>query len=221
MKKFAVGLTALVVTAPVVAGPDWVEVNDAGSIFETAQPVLGVGTPQRISGTLSAGRGLQDLEDLYLIRIEQPTLFSFTMLESSFDSQLYLFNVTLAGQLFGLLSNNDANISTTDAAIFQSLATDSTGAEVLLPGVYCLGITGAGRYPVSRNGAIFFQAAPTELSGPDGPGGINPLQGWAGSGGGGAYDIELVGVGYFNVPSPGALVIGAFGGVASLRRRRR
>ncbi len=220
MKKLAAGLVAIIVAAPCWAGPDWIEVNDAGSTFETAQPVLGIGTPQHISGTLSAGRGLQDFEDLYLIRIEQPTAFSFTMNGSDFDSQLYLFNVTLAGQLFGLLSNDDAAVDYTEAAIAQSLATDATGAEVLLPGVYCLGITGAGRYPVSRNGAIYFQATSTELSGPDGPGGLNPLRTWEGTGASGSYDVELMGVGYVNVPSPTAAVVGCLVGVASLRRRR-
>ncbi|MFO0833153.1 MAG: hypothetical protein U0637_15075 [Phycisphaerales bacterium] len=216
----AVGLSALCLSAPAWAGPDWVEVSDAGSTLASAQAVVGIGTPQRISGSLSAGRGLQDLEDLYLIRIEQPSTFSFTMTGSEFDSQLYLFNVTLADQLFGLLSNNNLNNLTSEASIFQSTATDGTGAEVLMPGVYCLGITGAGRYPVGRNGAIFNQVTPTELSGPDGPSGINPLTGWAGDGASGSYEVVLVGAGYVNVPAPAsALVLGCVG-VSVLRRRR-
>lgn len=203
-----------------LAGPDWIEQLDAGSDFATAQAVVGIGTPQRISGTLTAGRGLSDLEDIYLIRIDAPATFSFTMQNSDFDSQLYLFNITLASQLFGLLSNNNASPSTSEASIFQSLATDGSGAQVLTPGVYALAITSAGRAPVSLNGAIFNQLTPTELSGPDGPGGINPLLGWDGPGTSGSYEVELEGIGYVDVPAPGTAAALTLAGLLATRRRR-
>ena len=70
--------SVVVVSAPALAGPDWVENIDAGSSLLTAQAVVGIGTPQRISGTLSTGF-TGDFEDIYIIRIDQPTSFSFSM----------------------------------------------------------------------------------------------------------------------------------------------
>jgi hypothetical protein len=214
---FVVVLCAL--AAPAYAGPDWIEIGDAGSTLGTAQAVTGIGTPRHIEGSLSSSlMAAGDYEDMYLLRIETPTSFHFDLSGSSFDSMLYLFNVTQAQEAFGLLANNDAPTSI-GSLIDGPNATDGSGAMVLNPGVYALAITGFNRHPISRTGSIFFFASTTETSGPDGPGGTNPLQGWDGVGAVGTYSIDLDGIGYVSVPAPSAAAILAAG--VLLRRRRR
>jgi hypothetical protein len=216
-RLFVAVVCALAGTA--YAGPDWIEVGDAGSSLATAQPIVGVGQPQRIEGSLSSGFAEQgvDLEDMYLLRIETPTSFSFDSTQTTFNTMLYLFNVTQAQEAFGLLANNDTPSSF--GSIIDGPATDNTGAMVLNPGVYALAVTGFNRHPVSRTGDIFFFGSSTEISGPDGPGGINPLQGWTGAGETGSYTITLQGIGYVSVPAPGALAV--LGAGVFMRRRRR
>jgi hypothetical protein len=232
MKHFVACLVPLgCLSAPALAGPDWLEQGDAGSFLASAQAVVGLGTPQKISGSLSNGSAftdgdgapggltLPDFEDVYIIRIDQPATFSFTTSNASFDTQLFLFNITLGTQLFGLMANDSANLMTTSAQI-TTASTDGTGVKVANPGLYAIAVTGAGRYPTSLGGAIFNLAVPAEISGPDGPGGINAHNGWAGDGAVGDYEIDLEGIGYVDVPAPGAAgLLGAIALVASRRRR--
>lgn len=215
---------ALALSSAALAGPDWVEIGDAGSIVDTAQAVLGESpTLRSIRGSLSFGSGLADgaadYEDMYLIRITQPSMFSFSATGSTFNPQCFLFNITLPGEAFGLLGNDDTATSNQPRLI--SPATDGTGASVVLPGVYALGISGFGRDPVSSGGRIFNFASPTEVSGPDGPGGINPHSGWIGQGEVGTYDLDIQGVTFFDVPAPGSAVVFAAAAGALSRRRRR
>jgi hypothetical protein len=207
------------------AGPDWIEGEfDAGSTLSTAQQIVGVGELLVLFGSLSAGspfgglRSAPDYEDMYLLQIASPTLFSFTVGSANFDPQLFLFNITLPGEALGLLANNDTPMS--NLPRLTSPATDATGAMVLLPGAYALGVSGVGRVPVSPTGPIFFFGSPTEVSGPDGPGGINPLSGWTGVGDVGDYEIRLEAVTWYNIPAPasGSLLLG---GWMLARRRRR
>lgn len=210
--------------APSLAGPDWIEgAEDAGSTILTAQKIVGVGDLLRISGKLSLGsaRGvvsLPDYEDLFLLTISQPTLFSFTVASANFDPQLFLFNITIPGEALGLLANNDTVLG--NLPVLTSPATDGTGAMVLLPGSYALGVSGVGRVPVSLTGPIFNFASTTEVSGSDGVGGINPLYDWTGTGQTGGYEIDLVGCDYFDVPAPSACSLLLLGGALSARRRR-
>lgn len=213
----AVGSTA-------VAGPDWVEGdNDAGSFFFSAQATLGAGALTSISGKLSAFPSLhgggEDFEDIFLITITDPANFSITISNATFNAQLFLFHITLPGQLLGLLANDDTIFGQTP--VLTSMSTDGSGAQLTAPGQYALAIAGAGRFPVSNTGAIFNFASPTEISGPDGPGGFNPLSDWSGIGEVGEYGIELEGVGFYDLPAPGVLGLLALAGVGGGRRRRR
>jgi hypothetical protein len=205
--------------AAAYAGPDWVEVGDAGSTLATAQAVTGIGTPTHILGTLSSGLQGGDYEDMYLIRIETPTSFKFDLTSCPFDSMLYLFNITQAQEALGLLANNDTPLGF--GSLIDGPATDLTGSMVVNPGEYALAITGYDRYPVSRTGAIFYFANHTEISGPDGPGGLNPLEGWEGVGDVGSYDVELTGIGYVAAPAPSSCVALGMLALGSWRRRRR
>lgn len=220
--KYSKAMALLVFCAPVaaLAGPDWIERGDAGSTRDNAQFVTGIGAPTTISGSLSSNLLGEDYEDLYVIRIEYPTTFSFTMGPATFDSQLYLFAISDGFDFYGMLSNDDESAISTAAAIDQSFATDGTGSHVIYKGLYCLAITTSGRYPVSPSGAIFYQATNTEISGPDGPGRYGALSGWEGPGGSGSYLIELDGIGYADIPTPGVISVFAAGTLAMLRRRR-
>jgi uncharacterized protein (TIGR03382 family) len=216
----ALGLAVLAVAAGrAVAGPDWVEHNEAGSTLPTAEPTIGVGSINTISGTLNGGELVPDFEDMYLIRILDPLNFSMSVISANFDAQLFLFNVTLPGEAFGLLANDNGPNS--NMPFLTSLATDGTGSKVSFAGVYAVAISASGRVPVSRTGPIFFFANPTEISGPDGIGGINPHEDWTGPGVGGSYAISCTGVGFYETPAPGTGAVLAVGGLLAARRRRR
>jgi hypothetical protein len=218
-RVYTIGLSVLLLASgTAVAGPDWVEHGDAGSTLSTAQQTLGSGPINFISGTLGGtGLGL-DQEDMYLVRVVDPASFSLSIVSADFSAQIWVFNVTLPGEAFGLLANQ----GTTDGSpTVTSMATDGTGAQLTLPGVYAIAISGLGRVPVSRTGPIFTFQNPTEISGPDGPGGFNPHQGWIGQGQVGGYTIHTVGVGFYDVPAPASGALLAAGAIFASRRRRR
>ncbi len=201
-----------------LAGPDWVEHGDAGSTLGGAQQTIGIGAIHTISGTLGGQTLTGDFEDMYLIRVLDPATFSMKVIGANFDAQLWVFNVTIPGQAFGLLANDNTPAGINP--IVTSLATDGTGAQLKVPGVYAVAISGAGRVPVSLNGPIFFFGSPTEISGPDGPGGINPHIDWTGEGETGSYTIQTEGVGFYDTPAPGSIAVLAAGAIAGARRRR-
>lgn len=209
-----VGLTC----GTALAGPDWVEGGDAGSMLASAQPTFGVGQIHSISGTLSGSLLLPDFEDMYLIKVTDPSIFQMKIIGADFDAQLWVFNVTLPGEAFGLLGNDNTILG--NAPVLGPLATDGTGAKISLPGVYAIAISGAGRVPVSQNGPIYNFVSPTEVSGPDGPGGFLPLSGWTGDGQVGSYTIQTTGIGFYEVPAPASASLLALAGVLAARRRR-
>ncbi|MCH8152924.1 MAG: hypothetical protein IH830_11200 [Planctomycetes bacterium] len=160
------------------AGPEWVEPGDAGSDPDSAQRPTGTGTLMTIQGKLDgleplhANPGVQDYEDMYLIRIDGPVAFSATTVEvfggsAEFDTRLYLFAV----DGFGLLGNDDTFIpglgegEVSTGSTLENAATDGTGVVITEPGLYFLAITVSPRDPVSSGGPIFS----FESSGPEGP----------------------------------------------------
>jgi hypothetical protein len=60
----------------------------------------------------------------------------------------------------------------------ENEATDDTEARIESPGLYLLTITVSPQDPVSDSGIIFFFGEPYEVSGPDGPGGEDPISNW-------------------------------------------
>ena len=205
-----------------VAGPDWLEQGDAGSTIITAQRPIrpeGALSLQSVAGTLAEGLSEPDYEDLYYIRITNPGSFSIRPAFADFNVVLYLFNITVNGEGYGLLGNDNESPTSTLPKL-TAMSTDGTGVQISVPGDYVLAVTGFGRTPVSRGGAIFNLASPTEISGPDGPGGFNPLSAWTGIGETGNYSFQLVATDFPVVPAPGALVAFAAGGLALCRRRR-
>lgn len=238
MNKVNVAMTAVVVMcAPAFGrGPEWVEQGDAGSLPNGAQIVSGSGGLQKISGALEGAvnfDGTGDFEDMYLIYIDDPQNFSATTTflnggSADFDSQMWLF----APSGFGILGNDDTfvigegNGTVLPGSTLGPKATDRSGAMITEPGLYLLAISGKFEVPISPEGLICTFASPTEISGPDGPGGGQPISAWnntslnfgAPLGQTGTYSIALTGTSL--VPAPSgfvALLIGA----AGLRRRAR
>ncbi len=205
-----------------LAGPDWVEQVDAGSVLSSAQLTRGEGSIRTIQGTLSGallGPGA-DFEDMYIISIAEPATFSFTTANANFNSVMYLLNITQGNEAFGLLGADDVGESS--GAILTGVATDGSGAQVTNPGLYALVVTFSGNRCQSRTGNIFRFDTPTEITGPDGVGGTNPHEGWAndGSFSGGEYVIDIVGVEFAEVPAPGTLALAALASAVLSRRRR-
>jgi uncharacterized protein (TIGR03382 family) len=204
-----------------LAGPDWVERGDAGAVLGTAQITRGVGQITNIEGTLSgASLSGNDFEDMYIIEITQPSTFFFSSGNATFDSALYLFNITEADEAFGLLgTQNDGELR---RARLIGFSNDGSGAQLVNPGLYALAVTFAGNRPQSRTGDIFTFDGESEISGPDGPGGTNPHSGWAFDGqfSGGSYNIEIEGVGFAEVPAPSTLAFAGLAGLVASRRRR-
>jgi hypothetical protein len=204
-------MISCVVTERAMAGPDWDEICDAGGTPGGAQVITS--PVKTIRGRLNACAlaGTPDMEDMYRFTINVPTIFcARTVLlgtnvdccgeetapatqGTTFDTQLWLFRST--GH--GLLANDNESGSST-LSFLPNAANDSTGAMVVLPGIYYLAISGKpNRVPVdASNNLIFSFASATEVSGPDGQGGANPMVGWIGSGATGPsiqYEIFICG----------------------------
>lgn len=208
------------------AGPEWdqdLTGPDAGALPGDAQVVQGSLTDPVtfIQGELEGnfGPGPSDFQDMYLIQIVTPSTFFARTIDSTtpngftdFDTQLWLFDTAGLGLL-----GNDNSASITTLSELTSVPSDGSPALVT-PGFYYLAISGAGSAPVSGGGSIFSFGTPTELSGPDGPGGLSAISGWDLPGATGRYTIELRGVNF--APAPGALAVLAMGFLGSRRRRR-
>jgi len=204
-------------------GPEWVEKGDAGTLPTSAQVVTSSPTGQvkKISGALNgldgslAGDG--DYVDMYYVCINDPTLFCIvtsqgTQGSATFDTQLWVFD----SQGRAVMGNDDASANDTGSAIFQ-FANDGSEAGIFEPGLYYICISGKGVAPFGDGGSLYSFRTPTEVSGPDGPGGGSPVAGWGTNGPTGEYTIAMNGV--CPVPAPGglALMLGAF----AVRRARR
>lgn len=210
----AIGLSCA--TCSAWAGPDWEEICDAGSSIGLAQPITGGGGSVRsIYGRLGAcpiAGGGPDFEDVYLIFIDNPGQFCAETVPAgesasccgvcppdcqgaiqgtNFNTQLWLFKAN--GN--GLLGNDDDVAGPPGLSRLGNAATDASGAVLNTPGLYYLAISGGPqRDPFSVGGPIFNQATLFEVSGPDGPGGTQPLSTWNGLGVQGDYEIFVCGV---------------------------
>ena len=223
--------------APAGAGPNWVEGlcsgGSAGGTPGSACGVNGIGGLATISGSTSVpfGPGQLDLEDMYIIHITDANVFSASTEDpgTTFDTQLWLFrfdSVDPFSNGLGLLANNDFS-STADHSELGPMSTDGTGIAIT-DGIYYLAISGGaglgvpdpGRFPTAGGLPIFDLMMPTEISGPDGMGGGNVIDGWGGEGAVGSYVIHLEGVSFLPIPAPGAAWALALLAVHKRRRRR-
>lgn len=215
--------------AGVIAGPIWPE-GAAGRLPAFAEPVTVPVThiTGALTGSLFRGVEANDFEDMYQIRIldeHQCGGKGFTANTTwmvtpgginDFNTQLWLFDA--AGR--GLLGNDDAGPGVPQSFI-SFPANDLTLQPFPGPGIYYLAITGFNDDPLSPGGQIFNQSSPFEISGPDGPGGLLPINNWTSSGSSdiGLYDIQLECVGA--VPEPAACSLLLVGVALALTRRGR
>ena len=218
-------LSASLVTATTaLAGPEWPELGDAGNLPGNAQIPGGSGSLGKITGALTGfgpgpSPGAGDFQDMYRIYIDDPDTFSAStnpMLggDTSFDTQLWLF--TLEGA--GLLANDDATLGSGYSTLLP-LSTDGSGSELTHAGFYYLAVSGYDSDPISNGDLpIFLQPDRTEISGPDGPGGLVPISGWGPATGDiGTYEIAITGASF--TPAPGALALLILGAGGRNRRR--
>lgn len=228
MRRLA-AILVMAVGSCALAGPEWPEGGDAGSLPGSAQPISngGGGVVTKIIGRLEGPpgmphRGIGDFQDMYRINIVDPMLFSASTSavnggSADFDSSLWLFNLdgtAILGNLEYFLDPSSSRIT--------GQSTDGTGAMIVTPGEYLLAISCTGSDPLGGPGfgPMFEFVLPDEVSGPDGPGGLNnQIVGWSEGDQFGNYEIALHGV-EFIVPAPAGAV--AFSGLlfAGLRRRR-
>lgn len=158
-------------------GPEWVEGADAGATPTSAQNTTGLGPVNFIRGKLSGletlplGGGMGDLQDVFLIYIDDPMNFSATTAfnggQADFDSRLYLFDMNGAG----LLGNDTAPLATaggTDDALLTNMSDDGTGIVITDPGLYLIAVTVSEFGPQCAGENIYNIVIPTEISGPDG-----------------------------------------------------
>lgn len=195
--------TVLALAGPSWAGPDIIEGSDAGSTASDATPAIGEGLLTGIRGSLVGQLLAGDFEDMYLIRIADPESFSASTALSmdgfaDFDTQLWLFTFVSGTEplALGLLANDEAPGEPPGPSTIRPSATDGSGAEIKVPGLYYIAITGFNDDPVSIPGPIFNQVERTEISGPDGVGGSSPHVEWTAEGHVGEYRIDLAGAEY-------------------------
>lgn len=216
--RLAVLFSTCVLATTAFAGPDWTEVGDAGSFSDNAQVPTGNGMINSLTGRLGLRGSEMDFEDMYVIGVDDPGAFSLTILNANFDAVLYMFHFTQAGAALGLLANDNSEVESTIPHLV-GMATDGTGVTLDLAGDYLIAVCGAGRRPVSATGAIFNFETSTEISGADGPGGLNRHIGWEGEGETGDYRIDMTGTIFPRIPAPGTAAVLCVGGLLARRRR--
>lgn len=207
MKKL-IAIMALAALSGSALADDWREVGDAGAL-PPGQVTLGPGALTSITGKLEGQNGdVTDFEDMYCIRIVNPTGFRATTVGgANWDTQLWLFN---AGGL-GVAFNDDSS----------GVQSTLTGQFVPAAGIYHIAITGYNRDAVDASGALLWNNQPFGIErAADGPGAANPIAGWTGSGATGDYVISLEGAEFCRVPAPGAMAFLGLGGLVAARRRR-
>jgi hypothetical protein len=167
----------------------WQEVGNAGDLPATAQAAAGQGSLEFIFGSLDGA----DEVDMFQIVICDPSFFSATTVgQTSFDTILFLFDQSGMG-----VAMNDDSGGTLQSTI--------TSQFITAPGVYYLALARYNRQAVSPGGRIFQPATFTTETGPNGPGGGEPISGWITSSvGAGAYSILLTGACMVDLATPGA-----------------
>jgi hypothetical protein len=153
------------------------EAGDAGDLPGSAQD-LTAASVEAIDGAIGAAAD----QDLYRVCLEGGGGFSAsTVGGTELDTQLFLFDAS--GR--GVYGNDDSQ------ATRQSTLPAGDPLTPAAPGAYLLAISPYDRDPAGAGGEIFGGG---RIQAPVGPGGGDPLTGWAGSDGApGAYRIALTG----------------------------
>jgi hypothetical protein len=201
----ACAAAAAVVAAPPAEGPEWTELKDAGALPDAAQKPTGIGALSMIHGDLDADGVVpaSDYQDMYLVRIADVDAFLATTEPpvaggfADFDTELWVFGIDEKG-----IVANDESPSIAGVSFLDATADDGSGSAITATGLYYIAISGHDSNAKSATGLIFGQATRTEISGPDGPGGMDEIDGWTPLiGETGTYTIRLRGVEFVNCPA--------------------
>lgn len=190
MSASAMFLALLAVCGSAQAGPDWTEIPDAGRL--TPQIITLANQPKSIFGVLTGidADGGPDIADTYSLQVDKPgelvaTTAGTSPLElgglTDFNTTLYLF----ADDGRGLLANDDISVNNNRSRLL-AYSTDGTGIRIPGPGRYRLAVSYNDVFPANSIGAIFDLNPGTtfgrfQVSGPDGPGGQQPIATWQGN----------------------------------------
>lgn len=221
----AIALFVPAAHASIDRGPDFIEPGDTGSSRDTAKDVKteAGGTVSTISGSLGGGglRGPGDFQDVYRIRISDPSAFKISLKNSSFDipdAMLFLFNEN--GNPIMASNNSDPeNLDPVLNNVDNAFFTDA--------GIYYLAITSApseARIELENGESIaLFNLVnnPFGTVGPaEGTGDFEWTSEWTppNPNNFGSYMMLLDGV--TSVPSPAGLAVLGIGLFANRRRRR-
>jgi hypothetical protein len=162
----ALASLALLSLAPAANAAD--EVGDAGDLPATAQDLTGAAV-ESINGTFSEGTDI----DMYRVCLDGGGSFSAsTVGGTAVDTQLFLFDSS--GR--GVYSNDDESEGVVQSLLpsGHALTPSAQGEYLLAVGVYNLDPQSSD----GEEGSIF--PALAEVVGPTGPGGADPVIGWAG-----------------------------------------
>ena len=160
----------------------YAESGDTGELPAQAQ-VIDSGALTEITGTLEG----DDDVDLYAFCLEGNGTFSAAISAGEFEeTELFLFDAGGRGVYFSDdLSDSD----------YRSSLPANHPLTPTQPGLYYLAISSFNNDPSSSSGEIFPNEPYTEVHGPTGPGGSDPLSGWSAVGDelGGPYAIQITG----------------------------
>lgn len=160
----------------------YAESGDTGELPAQAQVIDGEALTE-ITGTLEG----DDDVDLYAFCLEGNGTFSAAVRAGEFEeTELFLFDAAGRGVYFSDdLSDSD----------YRSSLPANHPLTPTEPGVYYLAISSFNNDPLSSSGEIFPNEPYTEVHGPTGPGGSDPVSSWSAVGDelGGAYAIEITG----------------------------
>jgi hypothetical protein len=173
----ALAILSLLALAPAATAAD--EQGDAGDLPATAQDLTGAAV-STINGTVASSSDI----DMYRVCVDGGGTFSASSVGgTAVDTQLFLFDSS--GR--GVYANDDER-----DGVVQSLLPAGHELTPRARGEYLLAVGAYNTDPLAGSSQIFGPG--TEVVGPTGPGGAQPISGWGGRPGGpGPYTLVLTG----------------------------
>ncbi len=196
-----------------------IELGDAGQLPATAQPTVGVGSLDEITGAIPAGTDA----DIFRINITNPATFSATTAVNPGtlgDTTLYLFTSTGVGLAKHENINGMGNeLSNLPAG--NGLYANLPAGEYLLV-IAPFNYVPAHNFPARVQDDFMFNVSDVVPVGPKAAAVGQAVEGWfGGSTDSGTYRVTLTGTSPTLVPEPGSLALLVIAAAAVLRRHPR